>query len=58
LEAAAKEAEQSIALSPNLPFARNLLLQIYRKMGRQEDAERQAAWLREYDERLSTRGRQ
>jgi hypothetical protein len=41
-----------------LPFARNLLLQIYRKMGRQEDAERQAAWLREYDERLSTRGRQ
>jgi tetratricopeptide (TPR) repeat protein len=58
LEAADKEAEQSIALSPNLPFARNLLLQIYRKMGRQEDAERQAEWLREYDERLSTRGRQ
>ena len=58
LEGAAKEAEQSVALSPSLPFARNLLLQIYRKLGRQEDAERRAEWLREYNDRLVTRGRQ
>ena len=56
-EAAAKEAEQSVALSPNLPFARNLLLQIDRRLGRQEDAQRQADWLRAYNDRLATRGR-
>ena len=56
LAEAAKEAERSIALSPELPFARNLLLQIYRRMGRQEDAQRQADWLRSYDDRQAKRG--
>jgi len=51
--AAAREAERSVALSPGLPFARNLLLQIYRKQGRVEEARRQAEWLREYNDRLS-----
>ena len=54
---AALEAEQSVSLSPELPFARNLLLQIYRKQGRVEEARRQADWLREYNDRLASRGR-
>jgi tetratricopeptide (TPR) repeat protein len=54
---AAKEAEQSVSLSPELPFARNLLLQIYRKQGRVEEARRQADWLREYNDGLASRGR-
>ncbi len=55
---AAQEAERSVALSPDLPFARNLLLQIYRKQGRVEEARRQADWLREYNDRLASRGRE
>lgn len=54
---AAREAEQSVSLSPELPFARNLLLQIYRKQGRVEEARRQADWLREYNDRLASPGR-
>lgn len=54
---AAQEAEQSVSLSPGLPFARNLLLQIYRKQGRVEEARRQADWLREYNDGLASRGR-
>jgi tetratricopeptide (TPR) repeat protein len=46
---AAREAEASIALAPALPFARSLLLQIDRKLGRAEDAQRQADWLRAYN---------
>jgi len=56
LDSAAKEAEQSVALSPDLPFARNLLIQIYRTMGREQDALRQAEWLRDYNNRQATRG--
>lgn len=54
---AAIEAERSVSDGPSLPFARNLLLQIYRRLGRPEDAERQAAWLREYNDRLISRER-
>ena len=54
---AAVEAERSVAYAPNLPFARNLLVQIYRRQGRLEEAERQAAWLRDYNDRLLGRGR-
>jgi hypothetical protein len=54
---AAKEAEQSVSISPDLPFARNLLLQIYRKEGRLEDAHREADWLRAYSDRMAARGR-
>ncbi len=50
---AAREAEQSISLAPTLPFARSLLLQIDRKLGRAEDAQRQADWLREYNDSMS-----
>lgn len=53
---AAREAEQSISLAPALPFARSLLLQIDRKLGRAEDAQRQADWLRAYNDSMS-RGR-
>ncbi|MGB6946989.1 MAG: tetratricopeptide repeat protein [Bryobacteraceae bacterium] len=53
IEDAAKEAEQSVTFAPGLPLARNLLVQIYRREGRTEDAERQADWLREYNNRLT-----
>lgn len=55
---AAREAEQSVSLAPSLPFARNLLLQIDRKLGRADDARRQADWLREYNDRLASHGHQ
>ncbi len=54
---AAKEAEQSVASAPGLPFGRNLLVQIYRRQNRMEDAQRQADWLREYNDRLTERVR-
>lgn len=50
---AAREAELSVSLAPTLPFARSLLLQIDRKLGRAEDAQRQADWLRAYNDSLS-----
>jgi protein O-GlcNAc transferase len=50
---AAREAEDSVSLAPSLPFARSLLLQIYRKLGRVEDAQRQADWLRRYNDSMS-----
>lgn len=50
---AAREAEMSVSLAPTLPFARSLLLQIDRKLGRSEDAQRQADWLRAYNDGLS-----
>jgi predicted Zn-dependent protease len=57
LEEAAREAELSVSLAPGIPFARNLLLEIYRKTGRTQDAQLQAEWLREYNDRLAQRGR-
>jgi len=57
LEEAAREAELSVSLAPDIPFARNLLLEIYRKMGRAQDAQLQADWLREYNDRLAGHGR-
>jgi tetratricopeptide (TPR) repeat protein len=50
---AAKAAEHSVNLAPQLPFARNLLVQIYRKQGRTADAAQQANWLREYEARMT-----
>jgi tetratricopeptide (TPR) repeat protein len=46
LAEAVKEAEQARDLSPNSPSPRNLLVRLYRKAGRAEDADREAAWLR------------
>jgi tetratricopeptide (TPR) repeat protein len=57
LDQAAREAELSVAAAPGLPLARNLLVQIYRRQGRTDDAERQAAWLREYNDRLAGKDR-
>ena len=56
LAEAAAEAERSVSFAPSLPFARNLLVQIYRRQGRPEEAQRQAAWLREYDARVTGPG--
>ena len=58
LEDAAKAAEQSVSLAPALPFARNLLVQIYRRLGRTQDAERQAQWLRDYNDSQTKRDRE
>ena len=48
---AEEAAERSVALAPQLPFARNLLVRIYRLQGRTGDAEREAEWLRTYEAR-------
>lgn len=50
---AVAEAERSVELNPNLPYARSLLVQAYRQLGRTADAEKQAAWLKEYESRDS-----
>lgn len=50
-EQAAKQGELSVLLAPTLPFAHNVLLEIYRKAGRAQDAETQAQWMRAYNEK-------
>jgi tetratricopeptide (TPR) repeat protein len=50
LEQAAKQGELSISLAPALPLGHNVLLGIYRKAGRAQDAETQAQWMRAYNE--------
>jgi tetratricopeptide (TPR) repeat protein len=55
---AIKEAELSVSLAPGLPFARTLLLELYRKTGRERDAERETEWLRNFNDRAAAgRGR-
>jgi hypothetical protein len=55
---AIKEAEFSVSLAPGLPFARTLLLELYRKTGREQDAQRQIEWLRNFNDRAAVgRGR-
>jgi tetratricopeptide (TPR) repeat protein len=56
LDEAAKASEHAVQLAPQLPFARNLLVQIYRRQGRTAEAAQQAGWLREYEDRMA-RGR-
>jgi tetratricopeptide (TPR) repeat protein len=56
-DAAATEGELSVALAPELPFAHNLLLGIYRRTGRAEEIRRQADWLRDYNEKMAARGK-
>ena len=48
---AAKAAEESIRLLPELPQAHNLLLKIYQTQGRAKEAAEQAQWLRDYERR-------
>jgi tetratricopeptide (TPR) repeat protein len=46
LKPAVEAAEKSVVLTPELPVARVLLMNIYQALGRTEDAEAQAGWLR------------
>ena len=55
---AIREAERSVSLAPGLPFARTLLLELYRKTGRDRDAGREIEWLRNFNDRAAAgRGR-
>jgi predicted Zn-dependent protease len=47
--AAAKSAEDSVRLAPQLPFAHDLLSRIYRLQGRTADAARETEWLRQFE---------
>lgn len=51
---AAKAAEESIRLQPNLPFAHNLLIRIYQMQGRTREAAEQAQWLSDYQRRVES----
>ena len=55
LDEAASAAERSVTLAPQLPFARNLLVRIYRMQGRAADSEKQAEWIRDYENRKAVR---
>ena len=48
---AARAAEESIRLQPQLPQAHNLLIRIYQMLGRTREAAQQAEWLRDYQRR-------
>ena len=52
---AAKAAEESIRLQPNLPEAHSLLLRIYQMQGRTPEAGEQAQWLSDYQRRMESR---
>jgi tetratricopeptide (TPR) repeat protein len=56
-EDALKDAQQSVLLAPQLPFGHTVLLLIYRKLGRTEDAGREAEWLRQNNSQGVARGR-
>jgi superkiller protein 3 len=47
------EAEQAVALAPELPNARNLLLRMYRVQGRDQEAAKQAEWLLHYENKAA-----
>jgi tetratricopeptide (TPR) repeat protein len=49
LKEAATEAERARDLSPGSPAPRNLLIRIYQKQGRSEDAAREADWVRQHE---------
>ena len=51
---AARAAEESIRLEPELPAAHNLLIGIYQMQGRTKEAAEQAAWLRNYERRIES----
>ena len=53
-----KEAEYSVKLEPDMPGSRNLLLRIYRRMGKEKEAAEQAAWLKQHENKVALgRGR-
>jgi tetratricopeptide (TPR) repeat protein len=47
------EAEQAVALAPELPNARSLLMRMYRTQGRDREAARQAEWLLHYENKAA-----
>lgn len=51
---AARAAEESIHLEPELAAAHNLLIGIYQMQGRTKEAAEQAAWLRNYERRIES----
>ncbi len=57
-DAALEEAEKCVALAPDMPGGRNLLLRLYQRKGMKEKAAEQARWLRENEHRVAMgRGR-
>jgi tetratricopeptide (TPR) repeat protein len=54
LKEAAAEAERARDLSPASPAPRNLLVRIYQKLDRPEDAAREADWIRQHQTPSST----
>jgi hypothetical protein len=46
-----------VLLAPQLAFGHTVLLQIYRKLRRTEDAAREAEWLRQNNSQAVMRGR-
>lgn len=58
IDEALAAAEKCVALAPNMPGGRNLLLRLYRLEGMEEKAAEQAAWLREHEHKVAIgRGR-
>jgi tetratricopeptide (TPR) repeat protein len=55
MDEAAKAAEECVRLQPNLPLAHNLLVRIYQKQGRTQEAAEQAKWLSDYQRRMESR---
>ena len=51
---AARAAEESVRLQPQLPEAHNLLIRIYQAQGRSKEAVEQAEWLRDYQRRTGS----
>jgi predicted Zn-dependent protease len=51
IEDAVAAAERSVQLSPELPFAHDLLVRLYRLQGRDKEARREADSLREFEQR-------
>ena len=47
--AQAKAAERSEQLAPQLPYARNLLVRLYRLQGRNDEVAREAEWLKSFE---------
>ena len=58
IDEALKAAEKCVALAPNMPGGRNLLLRLYRLKGMEKEAAEQAAWLRAHEHKVAIgRGR-
>ncbi len=52
-EEAIQEGERAVELAPGLPHARNLLLRMYRALGRNQEAAKQTEWLKHYESKAA-----